>query len=217
MQLEKDKLYEIPKGQGFPEDLEAISINLSPELVLLAYPQGLFPWHQDEKYFYWFSPDPRMILYPEKVKVSKSMRNVLNRGQFKTTINLAFQDVIKNCMHAERKGQDETWITDDFVQAYTQLHDMGFALSIEAWNSEGDLVGGLYGILMYNIFFGESMFSLESNASKVCFIKLCKDLNEDIKFVDCQAVNAHLKTLGAEEISKVEFETKLKETLKSFV
>ena len=206
MELQKDTLYNISKQELLPEDLKAVSVNLSPEIVLQAYPMGLFPWHQDEKYFYWFSPDPRMVLFPEKVNVSKSMRNVLNQNKFRITENKAFDEVIDKCGTIKRKQQEETWITDNFKNTYSELHRLGFAKSIEAWNENEELVGGLYGLEIGKVFFGESMFSAEPNASKVCFIHLAKKL-EDLGFgcLDCQAVNPHLKTLGAEEISASQF------------
>ena len=211
MTLEQNKLYDIPAQPGLPEDLEAVSTNLSPELVLKAYPMGLFPWHQDELYFYWFSPDPRMVLFPEKVKISKSMRNVLNQNKFRISYNEAFSEVIQNCAKAERTNQDSTWITKEFINTYQELHKMGIALSVEAWNNDNKLVGGLYGLMINDVFFGESMFSMENNASKVCFIKLAQKLDkEEIAFMDCQAVNSHLKSLGAEEIKKDDFIKMLK-------
>jgi leucyl/phenylalanyl-tRNA--protein transferase len=201
-----DTLYNISHQEELPEDLKAISINLSPELVLQAYPMGLFPWHQDEKYFYWFSPDPRMVLFPKKVKVTKSMRNVLNQNKFRITENLAFDEVIDKCGTIKRKQKGETWITDAFKNTYSELHTLGFAKSIEAWNNKQELVGGLYGLEIGKMFFGESMFSLESNASKACFIYLAKKLElQGFGCLDCQAVNPHLKTLGAEEISEADF------------
>ena len=206
MDLQKNTLFNVTKHSELPEDLKAISINLSPELVLQAYPVGLFPWHQDEKYFYWFSPNPRMVLFPEMVKVTKSMRNVLNQNRYRITENKAFEDVIEKCGTIKRKHDGETWITDDFKSTYSELHAMGFAKSIEAWNDKNELVGGLYGIEIGKVFFGESMFSSETNTSKVCFIHLAKKLTaKGFDFLDCQAVNPHLKTLGAEEISEAAF------------
>ena len=206
MDLLKDKLYNISNEAEIPDDLKAISVNLSPQLVLQAYPMGLFPWHQDENYFYWFSPNPRLVLFPEKAKVTKSMRNVLNQNKFRITENTAFAEVIKNCASINRKDQGETWITDDFKNTYSELHILGFAKSVEAWNGKNELVGGLYGLEIGKMFFGESMFSSESNASKVCFIHLAKKLeSKGFRCLDCQAVNPHLKTLGAEEISETAF------------
>jgi leucyl/phenylalanyl-tRNA--protein transferase len=206
VEFQDDTLYDVSKHKELPEDLKAVSTNLSPELVLQAYPMGLFPWHQDDKYFYWFSPNPRMVLFPEKVKVTKSMRNVLNRNKFRITKNLAFDDVIDKCGTIKRKQQGETWITDAFKNTYSELHALGFAKSIEAWNDKQELVGGLYGLEIGKVFFGESMFSSESNASKVCFIYLAKELeSQGFSCLDCQAINPHLKTLGAEEISEADF------------
>ena len=206
MDLKPNTLYDISSQEEIPNDLKAVSTNLSPELVLQAYPMGLFPWHQDEHYFYWFSPDPRMVLFPEKVKITKSMRNVLNQNKYRISENKAFDDVIEKCGTVKRKHDGETWITDDFKSTYSELHAMGFAKSIEAWNDQDELVGGLYGIEIGKVFFGESMFSSESNASKVCFIHLAQKLEvQGFSCLDCQAVNPHLKTLGAEEVSEAQF------------
>ena len=204
--LKPNTLYDISSQEEIPNDLKAVSTNLSPELVLQAYPMGLFPWHQDDKFFYWFSPDPRMVLFPEKVNVTKSMRNVLNQNKFSITENKAFEDVIEKCASIKRKDHGDTWITDDFKNTYVELHKMGFAKSIEAWNDKQELVGGLYGLEIGKIFFGESMFSSESNTSKTCFIYLAKKLeSQGLSCLDCQAVNPHLKTLGAEEVSEAQF------------
>lgn len=206
MELQENTLYNIAAQDELPTDLKAVSQNLSPALVLQAYPMGLFPWHQDEKFFYWFSPDPRMVLFPKKVKVSKSMRNVLNQNKLMVTFNQAFERVIDNCATIDRKEQADTWISDDFKSTYIELHELGFAKSVEAWSENGDLVGGLYGLEIGKVFFGESMFSSKSNASKVCFIHLAKKLEDNgFSCLDCQAVNPHLKTLGAEEISETHF------------
>lgn len=216
MELQKNTLYTIAAQEEWPADLKAVSQNLSPALVLQAYPMGLFPWHQDKNFFYWFSPDPRMVLFPEKVKVSKSMRNVINQKKLTVTFNQAFEKVIENCATIERNEQADTWISDDFKSTYIELHELGFAKSVEAWNENGDLVGGLYGLEIGKVFFGESMFSHASNASKVCFIQLANKLEkDDFACLDCQAVNPHLKTLGAEEISENYFSIILKENCSS--
>ena len=214
MEFLENMLYQVEPNNTLPEDLLAFSTNLSPELIIQAYTLGLFPWHQDERFFYWFSPDPRMIVYPEKVKVSKSMRNVLNQNKFEITFNKAFDKVMRKCAETKRPRQDDTWITEEFIDAYSALHELNMAHSIEAWNGKGELVGGLYGIIINNVFFGESMFSNESNASKVCFIKCAQKLVADgITLIDCQAPNPHLKTLGAEEISRDDFSAVLKKAL----
>lgn len=206
MEFQKNTLYTISTQEEWTAGLKAVSQNLSPALVLQAYPIGLFPWHQDENFFYWFSPDPRMVLFPEKVKITKSMRNVLNQNKYRITENKAFDEVIEKCGTIKRKQDGETWITSDFKSTYSELHAMGIAKSVETWNDKDELVGGLYGIEIGKVFFGESMFSSESNASKVCFIHLAKKLEaQGFRCLDCQAVNPHLRTLGAEDISKKVF------------
>ncbi len=205
MNLLKDHLYQI-KEINLDDGPDAVSINLSPSLVLLAYQKGLFPWYQDPQYFYWFNPKKRSVLFPKNLKVSKSMRNVFNQQKFKITYNQAFAEVIENCASSPRKGNASTWISDDFIKTYKKLHTQNFAHSVEAWNEKGELVGGLYGIILGKAFFGESMFSKQSNASKACFIKWVKMLEiQNFKLIDCQVHNPHLESLGAIEISKKEF------------
>lgn len=183
----------------------AIGGDLSTTRLRLAYRSGIFPWFEDGEPITWWSPDPRMVLFLAELKVSKSMRNVLNRKQFRVTYNTCFREVIKNCQTVERVGQDGTWITDDMIEAYVQLHEEGIAKSVEVWEGE-QLVGGLYGIDLGNIFCGESMFSKVSNASKIAFISLVEQLKlGDYKLLDCQVYNDHLASLGAREISRERF------------
>ena len=206
MNLQKDHLYFLKKETSSEDGPEAVSVNLSPSLVLLAYQKGLFPWYQDAEYFYWFSPENRSVLFPKSLKISKSMRNVFNQQKFKITFNKAFNAVIDNCADIPRKGEQSTWISDDFKETYKKLHEQNFAHSVEAFNESGDLVGGLYGIILGKVFFGESMFSKESNASKACIIEWVKVLEiQNFKFIDCQVHNMHLASLGAEEIPKSAF------------
>jgi len=183
----------------------AIGGDLSSERLLLAYKNGIFPWYNEGEPIIWYSPDPRMILYPKNLKTSKSMRSVLRKENFKITFNQNFEDVIANCKTINRKDEPGTWITDEMQKAYIQLYKKGIAKSVEVWQND-ELVGGLYGIDLGTIFCGESMFSKVSNASKVAFIYLSQKCeNENYKVIDCQVYNEHLASLGAEEISRKEF------------
>ncbi|SFJ64658.1 leucyl/phenylalanyl-tRNA--protein transferase [Myroides guanonis] len=183
----------------------AIGGDLSTQRLKLAYRSGIFPWFEDGEPITWWSPDPRMVLFLDELKVSKSMKVVLNKKQFTVTYNTCFRTVIENCQTVKRVGQNGTWITDDMVDAYVKLHEEGIAKSIEVWDGE-ELVGGLYGIDLGHIFCGESMFSKVSNASKVAFISLVNQLKAgDYKLLDCQVYNDHLASLGAREISREHF------------
>lgn len=191
----------------------AIGGNLSTERLLLAYRSGIFPWYSEGEPIAWWSPDPRFVLFPEKLRVTKSMQTVLNNGTFRFTTNRAFSMVIQQCKTAYRKEQEGTWITPDILEAYTKLHELGFAHSAEAWHN-GELVGGLYGIRMGNIFFGESMFSKQSNASKFAFIHYVRLLQkEKVTLIDCQVYSSHLESLGAKMISREKFIHLLSENL----
>lgn len=193
------------------DGLLAMGGDLSPERILLAYRNGIFPWYQEE-IILWWSPDPRMILFPDELKIARSIKPLLNRNEFEFTTNLAFPQVIQFCKETKRPGQDGTWITDDVQKAYTRLHEMGHAQSAEVWN-EGELVGGIYGIRMGKVFFGESMFSKKANASRYAFIKYVQQLSaEGIELIDCQVYTEYLKSFGARLIDRKEF-IKLLETL----
>ncbi len=182
--------------------LLAIGGDLGTERLLLAYRSGIFPWYNEDEPICWWSPDPRFVLYPEELKISSSMRTVLQNGKFRFTINRAFSTVIQNCKTVTRKDQNGTWISPAMQKAYTHLHELGYAHSAETW-LDGRLVGGLYGIRLGHIFFGESMFSLEPNASKFAFINYVKQLqNENVQLVDCQLHTNHLESLGARMISR---------------
>ncbi|WP_316804520.1 leucyl/phenylalanyl-tRNA--protein transferase [Pedobacter nototheniae] len=190
---------------GFPDPalaeedgLLAVGGDLSLERLLIAYSNGIFPWFSEGEPILWYSPHQRCVIYPEQIKISKSMGKILKLESFKVTVNTAFEEVIKNCANAIRKDQDGTWITDDMQKAYLNLHQNGYAHSIEVWENER-LVGGLYGIKINRVFCGESMFSLVSNASKTALIYLSK-LNIDL--IDCQLPNDHLMSMGAEMISR---------------
>lgn len=185
------------------EGILAIGGDLSVARLLLAYRSGIFPWFENDEPVLWWSPDPRFVLFPEKLKITKSMRQVLRNKSYTVTINKAFTNVITSCAEAKRSGQQGTWITDNMIIAFTKLHEMGYAKSVEVWN-EGVLVGGLYGIDLGNgIFTGESMFAKESNASKVAFITFIQ--NTDYKLIDCQVYTNHLASLGAEDIPRDAF------------
>jgi leucyl/phenylalanyl-tRNA--protein transferase len=181
--------------------------DLTPERLLLAYNSGIFPWYEDDQPILWWSPGLRMILYPEKLKVSKSLQKLINRETYEVTFNRAFSEVIKNCSVIKRGGQRGTWITEDMQEAYIDLHKQGHAISVEVW-CDKILVGGLYGIDLPHkkVFCGESMFSSESNASKVGFYYLVSELaKKGYKLIDCQLYTTHLESLGAEEISREKF------------
>lgn len=199
------ELYFPPVHQASAEGILAIGGDLSPERLMLAYRSGIFPWFEDDEPILWWSPSERMVLLFPELKVSKSMRNIINRGIFKITWNTAFEQVIKNCRSIKRDGQPGTWITPEMVTAYCKLHELGFAKSVEVWQ-DGELVGGLYGIDLGHVFCGESMFSKVSNASKIAFIALAQKLErENYLLLDCQVYNDHLDSLGACEILREDF------------
>ena len=185
------------------EGILAIGGDLSSERLLLAYKSGIFPWFDDEEPLIWWSPDPRFVLFPKQLKVSKSMKQVLRNGDFEITLNKDFEAVINQCSKMKRDGQKGTWITENMKSAYIKLHELGYAKSVEVW-LENKLVGGLYGIDVNNgVFCGESMFSLVSNASKVGFITFIQ--NSNYKLIDCQVYTNHLESLGAQDISREAF------------
>jgi leucyl/phenylalanyl-tRNA---protein transferase len=188
-------------------DVVAVGGDLSPERLLLAYSLGIFPWYNEtDEPIMWWCPDPRLVLYPDELKVSKSMRPLFNQEKFRVTYNVDFQRVMRICMVNDRKNQDgSSWINEDMIVAYTILHKAGFAHSVEVW--EGDeLVGGLYGVAYGRIFYGESMFSKVSNASKFGFISFVKKVKEmGIELIDCQQETGHLMSLGARIISRAKF------------
>ena len=187
------------------EGLLAVGGDLSAKRLLLAYRSGIFPWFNEEDPICWWSPNPRFVLFPNELKVSKSMQVLINKKQFQFTTNQAFAEVISNCKNVYREGQGGTWITNGIREAYIQLHQMGVAHSAEVWRN-GKLVGGLYGIRMGSLFFGESMFSLESNASKFAFISYVQQLkNENVQLIDCQLHTNHLESLGARMIDRAAF------------
>lgn len=189
-----------------PDGLLAIGGDLSLERLLLAYENGIFPWFSDDDPICWYAPHERCVIFPEKVKVSKSMAKVMNSGIFNITWNTVFDQVIGHCAKAKRKDQPGTWITQQMQDAYIGLSKAGHAASVEVW-MDGMLVGGLYGVLMGDVFCGESMFSLVSNASKAALIWLCR--TRQFKLIDCQLPNDHLMSLGAEMITSREYNSHL--------
>ncbi|MGB5237630.1 MAG: leucyl/phenylalanyl-tRNA--protein transferase [Flavobacteriaceae bacterium] len=202
-----DKLDFPPVGQASAEGLIAVGGDLSPERLLLAYSRGIFPWFNEDSLILWWSPDPRMVLFPNKVKISKSMRKVIQKGHFSLTRNRSFERVIEECAKVNRSGQQGTWITEAMIKAYLELHKKGYAISYEVWQ-EDVLVGGLYGVDLGHIFCGESMFSKVDNASKYALILAAQELKaEDYRLIDCQLHTPHLESLGAEEISRQEYLT----------
>jgi len=204
-------LFALDKSLQFPpvelaesDGLLAIGGDLSVDRLLLAYRSGIFPWYEGD-HILWWCPHPRFVLFPDNVKVSKSMQQLIKKKEFSFTINKAFPEVIRNCKHSKRKEQDGTWITDDVERAYISLHRLGYAYSAEAWQGD-ELVGGLYGIKIGKVFFGESMFSKASNASKFAFICYVKQLqSEGIELIDCQVYTSHLESLGAAMIPREKF------------
>jgi leucyl/phenylalanyl-tRNA--protein transferase len=186
------------------EGLLAIGGDLSPERLHYAYEHGIFPWFSGDIPMWW-SPDPRFVLFPQELIVTKSMKQVISSGKFRLTINTAFQEVIEKCSEVARKGQDGTWITKEMINAYITLHEKGMAVSAETWQGD-ELVGGLYGVRVGNVFCGESMFSTVSNASKFAFIKFTQQLiSEGCTLIDCQVYTDHLASLGAKMMPRARF------------
>jgi leucyl/phenylalanyl-tRNA--protein transferase len=193
--------------QASAEGIVAVGGDLQPERVMLAYRKGIFPWFESDDFLLWWSPDPRMVLFPDQLKISKSMRTILRKKQFEVTFNKAFDQVVEACAKVKRFGQNGTWITPGLMEVYSTLHTQGHAHSVEVWE-EGSLVGGLYGIDLDTVFCGESMFSKSSNASKVALIFLVKELKKNkYELIDCQVPTQHLASMGAEPISRTKFLT----------
>lgn len=198
------ELYFPPAHLSEPDGLLAMGGDLSTERLLLAYRSGIFPWYEGE-HILWWCPDPRFVLFPNDLKVSKSMEKLFTKNSFEFSINKSFKDVIQQCKKTIRKEQDGTWITDAIEKAYCKLHELGHAHCVETWK-DGKLVGGVYGIRMGKVFFGESMFSKESNASKFAFIKYVQHLKkEGVELIDCQVYTEHLERLGAVMIERKKF------------
>ena len=202
---EYETFYFRRKEVGWDRSIIAIGGNLSPGMLLSAYEQGIFPWFNSGDPVLWQSPDPRFVIFAEKLHVSSSMRKIFKNRVFDITFNKNFEGVIKGCSDVFRPSQDGTWISCDIIKGYTELHRLGFAHSAEAWR-DGELAGGCYGVLLGRAFFGESMFARESNASKAAFLSLAEKLFGDgLLFIDCQTPTRHLGSLGGEELSREDF------------
>jgi leucyl/phenylalanyl-tRNA---protein transferase len=187
------------------DGLLAVGGDLSEKRLLLAYSLGIFPWYSEGMPILWWSPDPRLLLVPSEMKVSRSLRQTLKKRTFRVTFDTAFKDVVKSCAAAPRPDDRGTWITDEMVEAYCRLHEDGFAHSVESWYGD-QLAGGLYGVALGSAFFGESMFARQSDASKVALVRLGERLkSREAAFIDCQVVTAHLLSLGAREVPRKEF------------
>ncbi len=205
IRLSKEVLYFPPVNMADESGMLAIGGDLSVERLKLAYKRGIFPWYGEGSPILWWSPDPRLVLFPDELRYAKSMRPYFNQGKFRVTFDTNFEAVISNCATIQRRGINSTWIIDDMKEAYIDLHKEGIAHSVEVWNGE-NLVGGLYGIAMGKVFFGESMFAKESNASKFGFITLVRVLKgAGYVLIDCQQETKHLASLGARPIPREDF------------
>jgi leucyl/phenylalanyl-tRNA--protein transferase len=210
--LSKELVFPSPEYAD-PDGLLAVGGDLSIKRLLLAYQMGIFPWYSTELPILWWSPDPRLILRPEDLTISRRLMRLIKQDSFKVTLDQAFSEVMRECARVKRPNQNDTWITDDMIEAYCQLHQEGYAHSVESWQ-DGELAGGLYGISLGRAFFGESMFSRESNASKVAFVHLVWFLEaRNYSLIDCQITTQHLLSFGAREIPRIEFLRLLGEAL----
>ncbi len=213
-------VYKLTKKLVFPpperaddDGLLAVGADLSVDRLVLAYSMGIFPWYSDKYPILWWSPDPRLILFPKDLKVSSSLRQTIKKSIFRVTSNVAFEEVIRNCATISRKGEQSTWITKEMIAAYVRLHQAGYAHSVEAWDGD-ELAGGFYGVMMGRAFFGESMFAKKSDASKVAFATYAAALAEkDFELIDCQVTTDHMKRFGAREIPRADFMKYLKKAL----
>ena len=207
-----DALYFPPVHLAEPDGLLAIGGSLTPQRILQAYSQGIFPWYETPPVLWW-SPDPRFVLFPDEFKTSKTVRSLLRKNTFQFTINQAFEKVMRCCQQVTRPNQQGTWITDAVISSYSELHSMGYAHSAEVWQG-GELVGGLYGIRLGALFCGESMFSLVSNASRYAFTRYVDQLRkEKVQLIDCQVYSEYLESMGARMIQRKVFQTYLPESL----
>lgn len=199
-----------------PDGLLAIGGDLSPQRLIIAYAKGIFPWYSSESPILWWSPEPRLALLPNRLHVPASLKRVLNSGRFRFTLDKAFGQIIRACACASRPGQDSTWILPEMIEAYETLHSLGVAHSAEAWADDGELVGGLYGVALGGVFFGESMFCAAPNASKALFVTLVRWLDaRGCTLIDCQQTTAHMLRFGAQEFSRAEFRARLQAGLGS--
>ncbi len=207
---------EFPPPHLAREDgLLCVGGDLSPQRLVKAYQNGIFPWFSEGDPLLWWSPDPRLVLYPDRINISKSLHKQIRKSYFTVTMDRAFEDVIIACSKSRGKNRKSTWLVDNMIKAYIELHRLGYAHSVESWIDE-ELAGGLYGVSLGRIFFGESMFSCVSDASKVALAALCSHLKQhQFDIIDCQVTSAHLISMGAEEISRGEFIGQLKASLKT--
>jgi leucyl/phenylalanyl-tRNA--protein transferase len=198
-----------PSSLADPDGLLAMGGDLSTQRLLLAYQNGIFPWYEGE-YILWWCPDPRFVLFPEELKIHKSIKPLLNRNEFEFTVNKAFREVIRQCKKIPRPGQDGTWITNEVEKAYIRMHELGYATSAEVWQN-GELVGGLYGMKLGKVFFGESMFSKVSQASRYAFIRYVEQMKQEgVELIDCQVYTEYLESMGAKMILRKDFIAMLK-------
>lgn len=213
--LDEETFFPFPRVElATEEGIVAAGGNLSPGMLLSAYRQGIFPWYSEGEPILWWSPDPRFVLLPGELHVSKSMEKVLRKKTFRVTFDTAFCRVIDACRTAPRPGQSGTWITSEIVAGYTRLHELGLVHSVESWQ-DGELAGGLYGVGLGSVFFGESMFSRVANASKAALIELVRALAPgELSLVDCQSYTAHLESLGAHNLPRSKFLELLREGLR---
>jgi leucyl/phenylalanyl-tRNA--protein transferase len=194
--------FNFPSPADSPDWIVAVGGNLSPGMLLSAYEQGLFPWYNQEDPILWQSPDPRFVIFPDKLHISRSMERILRKGEFAFALDRDFPGVIRGCGEIYRSGQGGTWITEDIIGAYVELHKLGWAHSAESYR-DGRLAGGCYGVRLGNAFIGESMFAREPNASKAAFLRLAQILfADDVAFIDCQVHTDHLESLGGATISR---------------
>ncbi len=199
----------IDKALREPNGLLVAGGDLSPERLLAAYRLGIFPWYNEGEPILWWSPDPRMVLFPDELKISRSLAKRLKRTDYEVRFDTAFREVMLACASAQRQGQNGTWITEDITNGYCKLHELGFAHSAETW-IDGKLVGGLYGVAIGKMFYGESMFHHVTDASKIAFVRLVQRLQQQgFSMIDCQMKTPHLASLGAREIPRSEFSQKL--------
>ncbi|RMD59637.1 MAG: leucyl/phenylalanyl-tRNA--protein transferase [Nitrospirae bacterium] len=211
--LPDDEILFPPPELAEEDGLLAVGGDLSEERLLAAYSMGIFPWYSEGSPILWWSTNPRLILIPEEIRISKSLRKVIKKNIYTITMDTAFREVIENCASIKRKNSEGTWITKDMIEAYVKLHNIGFAHSVESWR-EGELVGGLYGVSIGSAFFGESMFSKMSDASKVAFVKLVEILIKwHFTLIDCQVTTEHLMRFGAKEVSRSEFMKMLRDAI----
>jgi leucyl/phenylalanyl-tRNA--protein transferase len=214
-------VFRLPEEPLFPPahlasegGLLAVGGDLSLERLLLAYRQGIFPWYSEGEPILWWSPDPRLILHPQAIRISRSLKRTLNKAMFRVTMDRAFEQVIQACARLRMESGESTWIVEDMVQAYCRLHKDGFAHSVEAWQGK-ELAGGLYGVSLGGCFFGESMFTRVSNASKVAFVHLARQLSDwSFTLIDCQVTTGHLMRFGAREVPRPAFLDMLNQSLR---